>query len=156
MRFKCACGVTIQPLNRKSLVLLPGESGAQFRFLVFGERDIESAGGVELYVDSRLILQAYGKVPIPVAAGAGNAEKFIVPVSFHLRRQDSSGCPRSLAAKFGFFDHREILDAAARQRVRDRQSDDSAADDQDIRSRSLLSGLIGHGCAGAMFWYFAL
>src|SRR6188474_3081964 len=104
MRFKSACGNTIQPLNRESLFLLPGESGAEFHFFVFGERDIKRARRVELHVDSGLTLQVLGEVSIQVAARAGNSEKVIVLVSFHLRRQDPSGRPRSLAAKVVLFD----------------------------------------------------
>src|SRR5450759_2082961 len=95
---------------------------AEFLFVLSSEGKTESAGSIQLYIDSGFFFQRFCKLRVKIAAGAGKPKKLVLMINFHLWCEDAAGGPRSLAARPPAFNQYHVTDAALSERAGNRQS----------------------------------
>src|SRR5574337_1616423 len=89
-----------------------------------------------LNIFSRPVPNLVGQRPITIPCSKTEVKEGSRPFRLPLRHQHARGSPRSLSPEPSAFDQHHTLDVRSRQRVGGRDADNSATDDNDIRTFS--------------------
>src|SRR5437763_14972934 len=108
------------------------------------ETDVERSCLVQLNINSSFRAERLSECRINVATRARQLEKIVCSIGFDLRRENPARGPRRFFGQLASLKQGDVAHAAQRQLARDRKSNHTAADDDDICAQIIRGIPSGH------------